>query len=123
MMWSNFMFFWNAYLWFLVGYTVASICVLSSAIASLIYHYFRESEQISMMVDMILATSTLAVTIFSAKDHLSLFGWITSLCILVIALKVKELPTIEYEGRHLAWHILVSMGQCILALSVHSPHI
>jgi len=125
-LWSNLLFFGNSYLWYVCGSLLACIVIAITALASLLYHWFREENDLLHRLDQFCASVALCVTLFAAGASLTLHGWILVCVVLLAGLAFK----IEahnywktdryYDGYHVAWHMTVFAGQLCLALSLKS---
>ena len=120
LVWSNLLFVWNSVLWFRAGFYLLSGLLLMSALASFGYHRFREGERVTSFVDRILAVMTLLVSVYTAFPRMFWFGRGSCVALLALSLYVKSDTRLSYTERHFAWHILVCMGQALLATSVRS---
>lgn len=123
-LWSNFLFFGNSYIWFVCGSLFACVTVAITACASLAYHWFREDRELLHTIDKLCASFALGVTLFVAGSSLSILGWALVLLILLVGLAFKAEAHKHwrtdryYDGYHVAWHMAVVMGQLCLALSL-----
>ena len=124
--WSNFLFFGNSYVWYVCGSLLACIIIAITACASLAYHWYREERESLRRADQLCASLALRVTLFAAGSSLTLLGWIVVIASLLIGLAFKaEARTYwktdrYYDGYHVAWHMAVFTGQLCLALSLQS---
>ena len=120
LVWSNLLFVWNAVLWFSAGFYLLSGLLLMSALASFGYHRFKEEERVTLLADQLLAVVTLLVSVGTAFPRMFWFGRGSCVALLALSLYVKSDTRLSYTERHFAWHILVCMGQALLATSVRS---
>ena len=125
-LWSNFLFFVNSYVWLVCGSVLACATIALTACASIAYHFRRESNVWLHRIDQFIAVCALVITVSVAWGSLSALGWSLVGLALLSGLAFKSEAHAHgksdryYDGYHVAWHTSVFAGQLCLALSTQS---
>lgn len=114
--WTNLLFFVNAFAWWAVGFPNTAILICLTSIASFVYHLLREKEPISKGVDVFFAYLALVWTVYVSLNTILLWELIFVSVVLTVGLWFKSYAhKTTYESMHTIWHLFVFMGQLILA--------
>ena len=115
---SNTLFAINACVWLYVGRVYCAVAMLVSFVASMAYHHYRETLRVTLYADRLSAIVALSTTLYFAYPHLNIFKVTYVSIFLYVSLYIKNMGTVDYNTRHLAWHICVFMGQLFLASTI-----
>lgn len=115
---SNFLFAMNTFVWLYVDRVYCALAVFVSFIASMVYHHYHETLRVTLHVDRVSAVIALLTTLYFSYPHLNALSITYLAMFLYISLHIKNMKTVEYDTRHLIWHICVFMGQLSLASNI-----
>jgi predicted membrane channel-forming protein YqfA (hemolysin III family) len=116
--WTNLLFFVNAFAWWAVGFPNTAILICLTSIASFMYHILSEREPISKGVDVFFAYLALVWTVYVSLKTISVLELLSVCLVLVVGLWFKSYAhRTTYENMHTIWHLFVFVGQLLLAKS------
>ena len=125
---SAWAFMLPAFLWALSGCIAESFIVALAAFSAVVYHRRQEPTGTILQIDQVLAMGALVLTLeryYVTAMRLDVWA-VAVVGIGVVAVQIYGvnraayvLADVEvYESVHLSWHVLVLIGQCVLALAV-----
>ena len=113
---SHILFVLNAAAWAFVGSFLASSILLTSTVASTMYHWHQEENHLWQGIDYAAAVGALFYTLYLALPLMS--GAQIAECALILFLGILS-KNYAHEGSyrlwHTVWHLLVALGQAYLA--------
>lgn len=113
---TNLLFLLNGVFWMVAGHTATAIIVMLTGLASLSYHFPKESVKLTHDFDVCCAHVALFCTLYAIYPYASLFQWSLLIGILGAGLYTKRLARKEnYDYWHTVWHIFVFLGQAFMA--------
>jgi hypothetical protein len=115
---SNILFAINACVWFYVDQVYCAVAMCISFIASVAYHLGHENFRWTLHIDVLSAVVALGTTLYFSYTHLSILSTIYLATFLYLSLYIKDMEQVEYDTKHLLWHICVFIGQLALASSI-----
>jgi hypothetical protein len=125
---TSWLFVVPAFLWALSGCVIESLIVMLAAASAVVYHRRQEPAGVVLAVDQMLAVGALVLTLERYYvTAMRLDGWAVAVVIIgIIAVQIYGLNRAAYaradleayESIHVAWHVVVLVGQCVLALAV-----
>jgi len=134
---SSFVLIQPAFLWCLAGYEWVGLLLTMSALLSALYHRYGERASVISFFDITFAVTTLLVTLvvywadvverstLGMEWHLPVI-FVGMLCLALYAMShhaYEKFNVKAYDNIHLAWHVAVIIGQCLLASAVYDAKI
>lgn len=118
-MWTHLFLLGGIWLWFQAN-IFAAIVLSVSTICSVAHHRYYESDKFLYRLDVALATCALVMTVMLVLPLVEVEDAVALLAIAIAAFFFKDLAKAvgtpdAYRLYHSIWHVLVAVGQCMLA--------